>query len=93
MTADMFAPYAARFAPVAIIPMHTPEEAIEELEYAVGKLGYRAIMLKETRSVLSRVQRKASMRRKPHGTSTPSPSTARLITIRSGGAALILASP
>ena len=46
MTADMFAPYAARFAPVAIIPVHTPEEAIEELEYAVGKLGYRAIMLK-----------------------------------------------
>ena len=46
MTVDMFAPYAARFAPVAIIPVHTPEEAIEELEYAVGKLGYRAIMLK-----------------------------------------------
>ncbi len=46
MTVDMFAPHAARFAPVAIIPMHTPEEAIEELEYAVGKLGYRAIMLK-----------------------------------------------
>jgi len=31
MTVDMFAPYAARFAPVAIIPMHTPEEAIEQL--------------------------------------------------------------
>ena len=46
MTVDMFAPYAARFAPVAIIPVHTPEEAIAELEYAVGKLGYRAIMLK-----------------------------------------------
>jgi predicted TIM-barrel fold metal-dependent hydrolase len=46
MTVDMFAPYAARFAPVAIIPMHTPEEAIEELKYAVGELGYRAIMLK-----------------------------------------------
>ena len=46
MTVDMFAPYAARFAPVAIIPAHTPEEAVAELEYAVGKLGYRAIMLK-----------------------------------------------
>src|SRR5262245_15458732 len=46
MTIDMFAPYAARFAPVAIIPAHTPQEAIEELEYAVDKLGYRAIMLK-----------------------------------------------
>ncbi len=46
MTADLFAPYAGRFAPVAIIPAHTPEEAIDELEYAVGKLAYRAIMLK-----------------------------------------------
>ena len=33
---------------MAIIPVHTPEEAIAELEYAVGKLGYRAIMLKGT---------------------------------------------
>jgi predicted TIM-barrel fold metal-dependent hydrolase len=46
MTADVFAPYAARFAPVAIIPAHTPDEAIEELEYAVGELGYKAIMLR-----------------------------------------------
>ncbi|MBM4264623.1 MAG: amidohydrolase [Deltaproteobacteria bacterium] len=46
MTADMFGPYAARFAPVAIIPARTPEEGIDELENAVGKLGYRAIMLK-----------------------------------------------
>lgn len=46
MTAGMFAPYAARLAPVAIIPARTPDEAIAELEYAVGKLGYRAIMLK-----------------------------------------------
>ncbi len=46
MTMDMFAPYAARFAPVAIIPMRSPEEAIDELDYAVGELGYRAIMLK-----------------------------------------------
>ena len=46
MTADMFAPFAARFAPVAIMPARTPDEAIEELEYAVGKLGYKAIMLR-----------------------------------------------
>ena len=46
MTADMFAPYADRFAPVAIIPTHTPEEALEELEYAVVERGYRAIMLR-----------------------------------------------
>ncbi len=46
MTADMFAPYAARFAPVAILPCHTPDEAIEELEYAVRQRGFKAIMLR-----------------------------------------------
>ena len=46
MTADMFAPYADRFAPVAIIPSQTPDQALEELEYAVVQRGYRAIMLR-----------------------------------------------
>lgn len=46
MTADMFAPFANRFAPVAIIPARTPEAAIEELNYAVGERGYKAIMLR-----------------------------------------------
>ena len=46
MTADMFAPYRERFAPVAVIPARTPEAAIEELNYAVGKRGYKAIMLR-----------------------------------------------
>jgi predicted TIM-barrel fold metal-dependent hydrolase len=46
MTAEMFAPFAARFAPVAIMPARTPEAAIEELEYAVGTLGFKAIMMR-----------------------------------------------
>jgi predicted TIM-barrel fold metal-dependent hydrolase len=46
MTADMFAPYPERFAPVAIIPSHTPAEALEELEYAVAERGFKAIMLR-----------------------------------------------
>ncbi len=46
LTADMFAPFAERFAPVAIIPSQTPEEALDELEYAVVQRGYRAIMLR-----------------------------------------------
>ncbi len=46
MTADMFAPYHERFAPVAILPAQSPDEAIEELEYAVGQLGFKAIMLR-----------------------------------------------
>jgi hypothetical protein len=46
MTADMFAPFASRFAPVATIPARTPDAAIAELEYAVGKRGFKAIMLR-----------------------------------------------
>ncbi len=46
MTADMFAPFTARFAPVAIIPARPPQSAIDELEYAVGKRGFKAIMLR-----------------------------------------------
>ena len=58
MTADMFAPYAARFAPVAILPTHTPDEALEELEYAVAKRGFKAIMLRgnQERAVPSAVE-------------------------------------
>ena len=46
MTADLFAPFRSRFAPVAIVPARTPPQAIEEMEYAVGTLGFRAIMLR-----------------------------------------------
>ena len=46
MTADMFAPFRSRFAPVAVLPARTPRQAIDELEYAVGTLGFRAIMLR-----------------------------------------------
>ena len=43
--AQVYAPYADRMTPAAQIPMHTPEEAIAELEYAVGQLGLKAIMI------------------------------------------------
>ncbi len=33
-----------RLTSAAVIPTHSPEEAIEELEYAVGTLGFRAAM-------------------------------------------------
>jgi hypothetical protein len=46
MTAEMFAPFGQRFAPVAIVPARTPQQALEELEHAVGSLGYKAIMLR-----------------------------------------------
>jgi predicted TIM-barrel fold metal-dependent hydrolase len=43
--ADIFRPYADRITPIAAIPMHTPTEAIEELEYAVNVLGLKAIQI------------------------------------------------
>jgi predicted TIM-barrel fold metal-dependent hydrolase len=43
--ADVFREYGDRMIPVAIIPMHTPQEAIEELEHAVKGLGMKAIMM------------------------------------------------
>src|SRR5271166_3551116 len=43
--ADMFSEFPDRMTPVAVIPMHTPAEAIEELEYAVGKRGLKVVML------------------------------------------------
>src|SRR5439155_12767879 len=46
MTAEMFAPFRERFAPVAILPASNPDEALDELEYVVGQLGYKAIMLR-----------------------------------------------
>ena len=42
--AETFAPLSDRLTPVAAIPMHTPEEAIAELDYAVGTLGFKAVL-------------------------------------------------
>ena len=43
--ADIYRPYRERLAPVAAIPLHTPEEGIEELEFAVKELGLRTIII------------------------------------------------
>jgi predicted TIM-barrel fold metal-dependent hydrolase len=44
-TADIHGEYRDRMTPAAIIPMHTPDEAIEELEYSVNSLGMKVILL------------------------------------------------
>ena len=44
-TADQFRGLEDRIIPAAIIPMYTPEEAIEELEFAAKQLGYRVMMV------------------------------------------------
>ena len=45
MFADLFRSHAARITPAATIPMHSPAEAIEELDYAVGTLGFKTAMI------------------------------------------------
>jgi predicted TIM-barrel fold metal-dependent hydrolase len=42
--ADTYRDLADRLTPVGVIPMHTPDEAIEELEHATGELGLKAFM-------------------------------------------------
>jgi predicted TIM-barrel fold metal-dependent hydrolase len=44
-TADQFREFGDRILPAAIIPMYTPEEALEELHHAVRELGYRVVMV------------------------------------------------
>lgn len=44
-SAETFAPYADRMTPVAVIPNVTPEEAIEELDFAIGELGLKGIVM------------------------------------------------
>jgi predicted TIM-barrel fold metal-dependent hydrolase len=41
--ADQYRAYADRMTPVAGIPLHTPQEGIEELEFAVKTLGLKVI--------------------------------------------------
>ena len=43
--ADHWMSHPDRMTPVAIIPMFTPEEAIDELDFAVTERGFKAVML------------------------------------------------
>src|SRR6267142_1462981 len=43
--ADQFRGLEDRVIPAAIIPMYTPEEAIEELEFVTKQLGYKVVMV------------------------------------------------
>src|SRR6266550_1219558 len=44
VTADYFAKLSDRLTPAAVIPMHTPEEAIAELEFVTKQLGSKVCM-------------------------------------------------
>jgi predicted TIM-barrel fold metal-dependent hydrolase len=43
--AESYAGLGDRLCPVALVPMHTPEEAVSELEHCVRELGLRAALL------------------------------------------------
>jgi predicted TIM-barrel fold metal-dependent hydrolase len=43
--AEQFRPYSDRITPAAIIPMYSPDEAIEELEFASRQLGLKVVMM------------------------------------------------
>ncbi|MBS1211805.1 MAG: amidohydrolase [Proteobacteria bacterium] len=43
--ADIFRDYADRLTPVAAIPLHNPQEGIEELEFAVKELGLKVALI------------------------------------------------
>jgi predicted TIM-barrel fold metal-dependent hydrolase len=43
--AQEFGPLADRMTPAAVIPMDTPDEAIAELDHAVGQLGLKVVVM------------------------------------------------
>ena len=43
--ADMFQGLSDRLTPVALIPMHDPDEALSELDFAITELGLKAIVM------------------------------------------------
>ena len=58
--AEIFRDYADRMTPAAVIPMHTPAEAIAELEHATRTLGFKAVLLPGfVRRPIASVSRKA----------------------------------
>ncbi len=60
MYADIFAGTSDRLTPSAVIPCHTPEEAIAELEFAVGTLGFKAVTINsEIRRPVPEIAREA----------------------------------
>ena len=44
MMADMYRGLEDRLTPAAVIPCHTPEEAVAELDFVVGELGFKVPM-------------------------------------------------
>jgi len=59
--ADIFGEYSDRMTPVAVIPMHTPGEAMAELDYSVNTLALKAaVMPGYVRRRVKAVERKSA---------------------------------
>jgi predicted TIM-barrel fold metal-dependent hydrolase len=43
--ADTFREFSDRLTPAAVIPMNTPQEALAELEHAIGQLGLKVVVM------------------------------------------------
>jgi predicted TIM-barrel fold metal-dependent hydrolase len=55
--ADIYRDYRDRMTPVAVIPAHTPQEAMDELEFAVNELGLKAMVTSHVERPVPRVHR------------------------------------
>lgn len=55
--AEFYGEYADRMTPAAVIPTHTPEEAIEDAEYAVKELGLKTIVIAHVDRPIPAVQK------------------------------------
>ena len=44
--ARLFSPLRDRMEPAAVIPMQNPEEAVAEIDFAVGELGFKSVLLR-----------------------------------------------
>ena len=85
--ADYFREYADRMTPAACIPMHTPQEAVAELEFAVKELGSQSH--DDGRSCTTSSPSRRQQRSRMPSSTTPSGSTTSvsivpMITTRCG---------
>jgi len=60
MTAEIFSEVRDAIVPCAVIPMHTPEEAMTEIDFAIGELGHRVAKIgTETRVAVPEVEQES----------------------------------
>ena len=85
VSAEYFRDFSDRMTPAAIIPMHTPEEAIDELEFVTKQLGSKVGMFgSDLPRPVPPLRPRTTSRAASRSGTTCSASTAPMITTRSG---------